>query len=271
MLVELSYGRVKVVREEARDEALLLLPSPFVFSLYYHRKQEASSSLTFSLSRLLVATDQHCLRVGALFFSDVQVLLAKGAFAEAYRFAEEKELDRMFVLRRHAVFLLHEWVKEVKEKEEKEEVKEVKEKAEKEEVREEEKETENNSPLLTLLSSSPSSLIPFVLQQDSYPSFSTYSDVLLFCVKLLQDRHEESDEVRLLQLKWRLFSYLLAHDRIPPTVSWSVLLMNSVHCVARPAHVIGTAPDRAAVSRRLQVRAVPLAPDPHTARLAEAV
>lgn len=261
MLVELSYGRVKVVSEEARDEALLLLPSPFVFSLHYHRKQETSSSLTFSLSRLLVATDQHCLRVGALFFSDVQVLLAKGAFAEAYRFAEEKELDRMFVLRRHTVFLLHEWVKEVKEKEVKE----------KEEVIEEEKETENNSPLLTLLSSSPSSLIPFVLQQDSYPSFSTYSDVLLFCVKLLQDRHEESDEVRLLQLKWRLFSYLLAHDRIPPTVSWSVLLMNSVHCVARPAHVIGTAPDRTAVSRRLQVRAVPLAPDPHTARLAEAV
>lgn len=259
--MELSYGRVKVVSEEARDEALLLLPSPFVFSLHYHRKQETSSSLTFSLLRLLVATDQHCLRVGALFFSDVQVLLAKGAFAEAYRFAEEKELDRMFVLRRHAVFLLHEWVKEVKEKEVKE----------KEEVIEEEKETENNSPLLTLLSSSPSSLIPFVLQQDSYPSFSTYSDVLLFCVKLLQDRHEESDEVRLLQLKWRLFSYLLAHDRIPPTVSWSVLLMNSVHCVARPAHVIGTAPDRTAVSRRLQVRAVPLAPDPHTARLAETV
>lgn len=114
MLVELSYGRAEVVNEEMRDEALFLLPSPFVFSLHYHRKQEASSSLTFSLSRLLVATDQHCLRVRALFFSDVQVLLARGAFAEAYRFAEEKELDRMFVLRRHAVFLLHAWVKEVK-------------------------------------------------------------------------------------------------------------------------------------------------------------
>ena len=263
MLVELSYGRVEVVNEEMRDEALLLLPSPFVFSLHYHRKQEASSSLTFSLSRLLVATDQHCLRVRALFFSDVQVLLARGAFAEAYRFAEEKELDRMFVLRRHAVFLLHAWVKEVKEKEEvKEEVKEEK---------EEEKEKENNSPLLTLLSSSPSSLIPFVLQQDSYPSFSAYSDVLLFCVKLLQDRHEESDEVRLLQLKWRLFSHLLAHDRIPPTVSWSVLLTNSAHRVARPTHVIRTTPDGTTVSRRLQVRAVPLAPDPHAARLAETV
>lgn len=259
MLVELSYGRVEVVSEEVRDEALLLLPSPFVFSLHYHRKQEASSSLTFSLSRLLVATDQHCLRVRALFFSDVQVLLARGAFAEAYRFAEEKELDRMFVLRRHAVFLLHAWVKEVKEKEEvKEEVKE-------------EKETKNNSPLLTLLSSSPSSLIPFVLQQDSYPSFSAYSDVLLFCVKLLQDRHEESDQVRLLQLKWRLFSHLLAHDRIPPTVSWSVLLTNSAHRIARPTHVVGTTPDGTTVSRRLQVRAVPLAPDPHAARLAEAV
>lgn len=263
MLVELSYGRVEVVNEEMRDEALLLLPSPFVFSLHYHRKQEASSSLTFSLSRLLVATDQHCLRVRALFFSDVQVLLARGAFAEAYRFAEEKELDRMFVLRRHAVFLLHAWVKEVKEKEEvKEEVKEEK---------EEEKEKENNSPLLTLLSSSPSSLIPFVLQQDSYPSFSAYSDVLLFCVKLLQDRHEESDQVRLLQLKWRLFSHLLAHDRIPPTVSWSVLLTNSAHRVARPTHVIRTTPDGTTVSRRLQVRAVPLAPDPHAARLAETV
>lgn len=261
MLVELSYGRVEVVSEEVRDEALLLLPSPFVFSLHYHRKQEASSSLTFSLSRLLVATDQHCLRVRALFFSDVQVLLARGAFAEAYRFAEEKELDRMFVLRRHAVFLLHAWVKEVKEKEEvKEEVKEEK-----------ETETKNNSPLLTLLSSSPSSLIPFVLQQDSYPSFSAYSDVLLFCVKLLQDRHEESDQVRLLQLKWRLFSHLLAHDRIPPTVSWSVLLTNSVHRIARPTHVIRTTPDRTTVSRRLQVRAVPLAPDPHAARLAETV
>lgn len=260
MLVELSYGRVEVVNEEMRDEALLLLPSPFVFSLHYHRKQEASSSLTFSLSRLLVATDQHCLRVRALFFSDVQVLLARGAFAEAYRFAEEKELDRMFVLRRHAVFLLHAWVKEVKEKEE---VKEEKE--------EKETETKNNSPLLTLLSSSPSSLIPFVLQQDSYPSFSAYSDVLLFCVKLLQDRHEESDEVRLLQLKWRLFSHLLAHDRIPPTVSWSVLLTNSAHRVARPTHVIRTTPDGTTVSRRLQVRAVPLAPDPHAARLAETV
>ena len=259
MLVELSYGRVEVVSEEVRDEALLLLPSPFVFSLHYHRKQEASSSLTFSLSRLLVATDQHCLRVRVLFFSDVQVLLARGAFAEAYRFAEEKELDRMFVLRRHAVFLLHAWVKEVKEKEE------VK------EEEEEEKEKENNAPLLTLLSSSPSSLIPFVLQQDSYPSFSAYSDVLLFCVKLLQDRHEESDEVRLLQLKWRLFSHLLAHDRIPPTVSWSVLLTNSAHRIARPTHVVGTTPDRTAVSRRLQVRAVPLAPDPHAARLAETV
>ena len=254
MLVELSYGRAEVVSEEVRDEALFLLPSPFVFSLHYHRKQEASSSLTFSLSRLLVATDQHCLRVRALFFSDVQVLLAKGAFAEAYRFAEEKELDRMFVLRRHAVFLLHEWVREVKGKEE-----EMK----------EETETKNNSPLLTLLSSSPSSLIPFVLQQDSYPSFSAYSDVLLFCVKLLQDRHEESDEVRLLQLKWRLFSHLLAHDRIPPTVSWSVLLTNSAHRVARPTHVVGTTPDGTTVSRRLQVRAVPLAPDPHAARLAE--
>lgn len=260
MLVELSYGRVEVVSEEVRDEALLLLPSPFVFSLHYHRKQEASSSLTFSLSRLLVATDQHCLRVRALFFSDVQVLLARGAFAEAYRFAEEKELDRMFVLRRHAVFLLHAWVREVKGKEE---VKEEKE--------EKETETENNSPLLTLLSSSPSSLIPFVLQQDSYPSFSAYSDVLLFCVKLLQDRHEESDEVRLLQLKWRLFSHLLAHDRIPSTVSWSVLLTNSVHRVARPTHVIGTTPDGTTVSRRLQVRAVPLAPDPYVTRLAEAV
>ena len=262
MLVELSYGRAEVVNEEMRDEALFLLPSPFVFSLHYHRKQEASSSLTFSLSRLLVATDQHCLRVGVLFFSDVQVLLARGAFAEAYRFAEEKELDRMFVLRRHAVFLLHEWVKEVKEKEEvKEEVKEEK----------EEKETENNSPLLTLLSSSPSSLIPFVLQQDSYPSFSAYSDVLLFCVKLLQDRHEESDQVRLLQLKWRLFSHLLAHDRIPPTVSWSVLLTNSAHRIARPTHVVRTTPDRTTVSRRLQVRAVPLASDPYVTRLAEAV
>lgn len=262
MLVELSYGRAEMVSEEVRDEALLLLPSPFVFSLHYHRKQEASSSLTFSLSRLLVATDQHCLRVGVLFFSDVQVLLARGAFAEAYRFAEEKELDRMFVLRRHAVFLLHEWVKEVKEKEEvKEEVKEEK----------EEKETENNSPLLTLLSSSPSSLIPFVLQQDSYPSFSAYSDVLLFCVKLLQDRHEESDQVRLLQLKWRLFSHLLAHDRIPPTVSWSVLLTNSAHRIARPTHVVRTTPDRTTVSRRLQVRAVPLASDPYVTRLAEAV
>lgn len=260
MLVELSYGRVEVVSEEVRDEALLLLPSPFVFSLHYHRKQEASSSLTFSLSRLLVATDQHCLRVRALFFSDVQVLLARGAFAEAYRFAEEKELDRMFVLCRHAVFLLHAWVKEVKEKEE---VKEEKE--------EKETETKNNSPLLTLLSSSPSSLIPFVLQQDSYPSFSAYSDVLLFCVKLLQDRHEESDQVRLLQLKWRLFSHLLAHDRIPSTVSWSVLLTNSVHRIARPTHVVRTTPDRTAVSRRLQVRAVPLAPDPHAARLAETV
>ena len=259
MLVELSYGRVEVVNEEMRDEALFLLPSPFVFSLHYHRKQEASSSLTFSLSRLLVATDQHCLRVRALFFSDVQVLLARGAFAEAYRFAEEKELDRMFVLRRHAVFLLHAWVKEVKEKEE------VK------EEEEEEKEKENNAPLLTLLSSSPSSLIPFVLQQDSYPSFSAYSDVLLFCVKLLQDRHEESDQVRLLQLKWRLFSHLLAHDRIPSTVSWSVLLTNSAHRIARPTHVIRTTPDRTAVSRRLQVRAVPLAPDPHAARLAETV
>ena len=259
MLVELSYGRVEVVSEEVRDEALLLLPSPFVFSLHYHRKQEASSSLTFSLSRLLVATDQHCLRVGVLFFSDVQVLLARGAFAEAYRFAEEKELDRMFVLRRHAVFLLHAWVKEVKEKEE------VK------EEEEEEKEKENNAPLLTLLSSSPSSLIPFVLQQDSYPSFSAYSDVLLFCVKLLQDRHEESDEVRLLQLKWRLFSHLLAHDRIPSTVSWSVLLTNSAHRIARPTHVIGTAPDGTVVSRRLQVRAVPLASDPHAARLTETV
>lgn len=259
MLVELSYGRAEVVSEEVRDEALLLLSSPFVFSLHYHRKQEASSSLTFSLSRLLVATDQHCLRVRALFFSDVQVLLARGAFAEAYRFAEEKELDRMFVLRRHAVFLLHAWVKEVKEKEE------VK------EEEEEEKEKENNAPLLTLLSSSPSSLIPFVLQQDSYPSFSAYSDVLLFCVKLLQDRHEESDQVRLLQLKWRLFSHLLAHDRIPPTVSWSVLLTNSAHRIARPTHVVGTTPDRTAVSRRLQVRAVPLAPDPHAARLAETV
>lgn len=260
MLVELSYGRAEVVNEEMRDEALFLLPSPFVFSLHYHRKQEASSSLTFSLSRLLVATDQHCLRVRALFFSDVQVLLARGAFAEAYRFAEEKELDRMFVLRRHAVFLLHAWVKEVKEKEE---VKEEKE--------EKETETENNSPLLTLLSSSPSSLIPFVLQQDSYPSFSAYSDVLLFCVKLLQDRHEESDQVRLLQLKWRLFSHLLAHDRIPPTVSWSVLLTNSVHRIARPTHVVGTTPDGTTVSRRLQVRAVPLAPDPYVTRLAEAV
>lgn len=259
MLVELSYGRVEVVSEEARDEALLLLPSPFVFSLHYHRKQEASSSLTFSLSRLLVATDQHCLRVRALFFSDVQVLLARGAFAEAYRFAEEKELDRMFVLRRHAVFLLHAWVREVKGKEE------VK------EEEEEEKEKENNAPLLTLLSSSPSSLIPFVLQQDSYPSFSAYSDVLLFCVKLFQDRHEESDEVRLLQLKWKLFSHLLAHDRIPPTVSWSVLLTNSAHRVARPAHVIRTASDRAVVPRRLQVRAVPLASDPYVTRLAEAV
>ena len=259
-MVELSYGRVEVVSEEVRDEALFLLPSPFVFSLHYHRKQEASSSLTFSLSRLLVATDQHCLRVRALFFSDVQVLLARGAFAEAYRFAEEKELDRMFVLRRHAVFLLHAWVKEVKEKEE---VKEEKE--------EKETETKNNAPLLTLLSSSPSSLIPFVLQQDSYPSFSAYSDVLLFCVKLLQDRHEESDQVRLLQLKWRLFSHLLAHDRIPSTVSWSVLLTNSVHRIARPTHVIGTTPDRTAVSRRLQVRAVPLAPDPYVTRLAEAV
>ena len=259
MLVELSYGRVEVVSEEVRDEALLLLPSPFVFSLHYHRKQEASSSLTFSLSRLLVATDQHCLRVGVLFFSDVQVLLARGAFAEAYRFAEEKELDRMFVLRRHAVFLLHAWVREVKGKEE------VK------EEEEEEKETENNAPLLTLLSSSPSSLIPFVLQQDSYPSFSAYSDVLLFCVKLLQDRHEESDEVRLLQLKWRLFSHLLAHDRIPSTVSWSVLLTNSAHRIARPTHVIGTAPDGTVVSRRLQVRAVPLASDPHAARLTETV
>ena len=267
MLVELSYGRAEVVSEEVRDEALFLLPSPFVFSLHYHRKQEASSSLTFSLSRLLVATDQHCLRVRALFFSDVQVLLARGAFAEAYRFAEEKELDRMFVLRRHAVFLLHAWVREVKEKEEvKEEVKEEKEKEE-----EEEKEKENNAPLLTLLSSSPSSLIPFVLQQDSYPSFSAYSDVLLFCVKLLQDRHEESDQVRLLQLKWRLFSHLLAHDRIPPTVSWSVLLTNSVHRVARPTHVVRTTPDRTAVSRRLQVRAVPLASDPYVTRLAEAV
>ena len=261
MLVELSYGRAEVVNEEMRDEALFLLPSPFVFSLHYHRKQEASSSLTFSLSRLLVATDQHCLRVRALFFSDVQVLLARGAFAEAYRFAEEKELDRMFVLRRHAVFLLHEWVREVKEKEEvKEEVKEEK-----------ETETKNNSPLLTLLSSSPSSLIPFVLQQDSYPSFSAYSDVLLFCVKLLQDRHEESDQVRLLQLKWRLFSHLLAHDRIPPTVSWSVLLTNSVHRIARPTHVIRTTPDGTTVSRRLQVRAVPLASDPYVTRLAEAV
>ena len=260
MLVELSYGRVEVVSEEVRDEALLLLPSPFVFSLHYHRKQEASSSLTFSLSRLLVATDQHCLRVRALFFSDVQVLLARGAFAEAYRFAEEKELDRMFVLRRHAVFLLHAWVKEVKEKEE---VKEEKE--------EKETKTKNNSPLLTLLSSSPSSLIPFVLQQDSYPSFSAYSDVLLFCVKLLQDRHEESDQVRLLQLKWRLFSHLLAHDRIPSTVSWSVLLTNSVHRIARPTHVVGTTPDGTTVSRRLQVRAVPLAPDPYVTRLAEAV
>ena len=259
MLVELSYGRAEVVSEEVRDEALFLLPSPFVFSLHYHRKQEASSSLTFSLSRLLVATDQHCLRVRALFFSDVQVLLARGAFAEAYRFAEEKELDRMFVLRRHAVFLLHEWVREVKEKEE------VK------EEEEEEKEKENNAPLLTLLSSSPSSLIPFVLQQDSYPSFSAYSDVLLFCVKLLQDRHEESDQVRLLQLKWRLFSHLLAHDRIPSTVSWSVLLTNSVHRIARPTHVIRTTPDGTTVSRRLQVRAVPLAPDPHAARLAETV
>ena len=263
MLVELSYGRAEVVSEEVRDEALLLLPSPFVFSLHYHRKQEASSSLTFSLSRLLVATDQHCLRVRAL-FSDVQVLLARGAFAEAYRFAEEKELDRMFVLRRHAVFLLHAWVKEVKEKEEvKEEVKEEKE--------EKETETKNNSPLLTLLSSSPSSLIPFVLQQDSYPSFSAYSDVLLFCVKLLQDRHEESDEVRLFQLKWRLFSHLLAHDRIPSTVSWSVLLTNSVHRIARPTHVIRTTPDGTTVSRRLQVRAVPLAPDPYVTRLAETV
>lgn len=260
MLVELSYGRAEVVNEEMRDEALFLLPSPFVFSLHYHRKQEASSSLTFSLSRLLVATDQHCLRVRALFFSDVQVLLARGAFAEAYRFAEEKELDRMFVLRRHAVFLLHAWVKEVKEKEE---VKEEKE--------EKETETKNNSPLLTLLSSSPSSLIPFVLQQDSYPSFSAYSDVLLFCVKLLQDRHEESDEVRLLQLKWRLFSHLLAHDRIPSTVSWSVLLTNSVHRIARPTHVVRTTPDRTTVSRRLQVRAVPLASDPYVTRLAEAV
>ena len=260
MLVELSYGRVEVVNEEMRDEALFLLPSPFVFSLHYHRKQEASSSLTFSLSRLLVATDQHCLRVRALFFSDVQVLLARGAFAEAYRFAEEKELDRMFVLRRHAVFLLHAWVKEVKEKEE---VKEEKE--------EKETETKNNSPLLTLLSSSPSSLIPFVLQQDSYPSFSAYSDVLLFCVKLLQDRHEESDEVRLLQLKWRLFSHLLAHDRIPPTVSWSVLLTNSVHRIARPTHVVRTTPDGTTVSRRLQVRAVPLASDPHAAHLPETV
>ena len=260
MLVELSYGRAEVVSEEVRDEALLLLPSPFVFSLHYHRKQEASSSLTFSLSRLLVATDQHCLRVRALFFSDVQVLLARGAFAEAYRFAEEKELDRMFVLRRHAVFLLHAWVREVKGKEE---VKEEKE--------EKETETKNNSPLLTLLSSSPSSLIPFVLQQDSYPSFSAYSDVLLFCVKLLQDRHEESDQVRLLQLKWRLFSHLLAHDRIPPTVSWSVLLTNSAHRIARPTHVVGTTPDRTAVSRRLQVRAVPLASDPHAAHLPETV
>lgn len=261
MLVELSYGRVEVVSEEVRDEALFLLPSPFVFSLHYHRKQEASSSLTFSLSRLLVATDQHCLRVRALFFSDVQVLLARGAFAEAYRFAEEKELDRMFVLRRHAVFLLHAWVREVKGKEEvKEEVKEEK-----------ETETKNNSPLLTLLSSSPSSLIPFVLQQDSYPSFSAYSDVLLFCVKLLQDRHEESDQVRLLQLKWRLFSHLLAHDRIPPTVSWSVLLTNSAHRVARPTHVVGTTPDGTTVSRRLQVRAVPLASDPHAAHLPETV
>ena len=263
MLVELSYGRAEVVSEEMRDEALLLLPSPFVFSLHYHRKQEASSSLTFSLSRLAVATDQHCLRVRALFFSDVQVLLARGAFAEAYRFAEEKELDRMFVLRRHAVFLLHAWVREVKGKEE------VKEEKEKEE--EEEKEKENNAPLLTLLSSSPSSLIPFVLQQDSYPSFSAYSDVLLFCVKLLQDRHEESDQVRLLQLKWRLFSHLLAHDRIPPTVSWSVLLTNSVHRIARPTHVVRTTPDGTTVSRRLQVRAVPLAPEPHAARLAETV
>lgn len=260
MLVELSYGRAEVVNEEMRDEALFLLPSPFVFSLHYHRKQEASSSLTFSLSRLLVATDQHCLRVRALFFSDVQVLLARGAFAEAYRFAEEKELDRMFVLRRHAVFLLHAWVREVKEKEE---VKEEKE--------EKETETKNNSPLLTLLSSSPSSLIPFVLQQDSYPSFSAYSDVLLFCVKLLQDRHEESDQVRLLQLKWRLFSHLLAHDRIPSTVSWSVLLTNSAHRIARPTHVIRTTPDGTTVSRRLQVRAVPLAPDPYVTRLAEAV
>lgn len=259
MLVELSYGRVEVVNEEMRDEALLLLSSPFVFSLHYHRKQEASSSLTFSLSRLLVATDQHCLRVGVLFFSDVQVLLVRGAFAEAYRFAEEKELDRMFVLRRHAVFLLHAWVREVKGKEE---VKEEK---------EEETETENNSPLLTLLSSSPSSLIPFVLQQDSYPSFSAYSDVLLFCVKLLQDRHEESDQVRLLQLKWRLFSHLLAHDRIPPTVSWSVLLTNSAHRIARPTHVVRTTPDGTTVSRRLQVRAVPLASDPHAAHLPETV
>lgn len=265
MLVELSYGRAEVVNEEMRDEALLLLPSPFVFSLHYHRKQEASSSLTFSLSRLLVATDQHCLRVRALFFSDVQVLLARGAFAEAYRFAEEKELDRMFVLRRHAVFLLHAWVKEVKEKEVKEKEEVIEEKEEKE------TETKNNSPLLTLLSSSPSSLIPFVLQQDSYPSFSAYSDVLLFCVKLLQDRHEESDQVRLLQLKWRLFSHLLAHDRIPPTVSWSVLLTNSAHRIARPTHVVRTTPDRTTVSRRLQVRAVPLASDPHAAHLPETV
>lgn len=208
LLAQIRFGCFAILDEEYHEESFLLLSRRHILSLHHHLKTPPEqSSLTFAVFQMHVATTHHHL----------QRLLNAHAFADAYAFAAQNQIDPSVVFHRHILFLMSDW---------------------KGSQNEQSSQSTHNtqsaknawavapcadcSALFAVLAEAPSSLFAFALTRDALPSRATVAALLSFCLAQLQTRHETDPAVTLLALKWRLYSLLLARGLPATAGTWLV-------------------------------------------------
>ena len=220
LLAQIRFGCFAILGEEYHEESFLLLSRRHILSLHHHLKTPPEqSSLTFAVFQMHVATTHHHL----------QRLLNAHAFADAYTFAAQHQIDSSLVFHRHVLFLMSAWKSEKNSQNDQSD--------ESDQNSQSSQSTHNTqsaknawavascadcSALFAVLAEAPSSLFAFALTRDALPSRATVAALLSFCLAQLQTRHETDPAVTLLALKWRLYSLLLARGLPATAGTWLV-------------------------------------------------
>lgn len=229
LLAQIRFGCFAILDEEYHEESFLLLSRRHILSLHHHLKTPPEqSSLTFAVFQMHVATTHHHL----------QRLLNAHAFADAYAFAAQNQIDPSVVFHRHVLFLMSAWKSSQSEKTDQTDQSEKNSQNSQSDQNSQSSQSTHNtqsaknawamapcadcSALFAVLAEAPSSLFAFALTRDALPSRATVAALLSFCLAQLQTRHETDPAVTLLALKWRLYSLLLARGLPATAGTWLV-------------------------------------------------